>query len=273
MTEPKYISSFQNPEVRQLISLREKSRERRKTGHFLLEGKRELQLALQGGYRLVRLYFCPDITPLEEARELSGISDLRELVALSAEVYKKTAYREGTEGVLALMESKAHDLISLALANKTPLLLIAEAPEKPGNIGALLRTADAAALDAVIIVNPRGDLYNPNIIRSSVGCLFTVPIAVGSVEEVSDFLKLHGIQVIAAALGAPVRYDQVDYSRATAIAVGTEASGLSPFWSERADLNIEIPMRGNIDSMNVSVAASIIIFEALRQRNFGNVKP
>ena len=272
MSGPKYISSFQNPEVRQLISLREKSRERRKSGHFLLEGKRELQLALEGGYQLIRLYFCPDIISMEAVRELSGISQNTDLVALSADVYKKTAYRQGTEGVLALMESQSHSLESLHFSSENPLILLAEAPEKPGNIGALLRTADAAALDAVIIVNPKGDLYNPNIIRSSVGCLFTVPIAVGTAGEVIEFLKHHKIKVFAARLGASVRYDQVDYTGSAAIAVGTEATGLTPFWGEHADFSIEIPMQGSIDSMNVSVAASIIIFEALRQRNFGKSK-
>ncbi|HSP13090.1 MAG TPA: TrmH family RNA methyltransferase, partial [Salegentibacter sp.] len=143
----------------------------------------------------------------------------------------------------------------------------AEAPEKPGNIGALLRTADAAGLDGVIIANPKTDLYNPNIIRSSVGCVFTTPIATGSTEEIIEFLKAKNIKIYAAALQASKEYTKVDYSAASAIVVGTEATGLEDSWLENSEENIIIQMGGEIDSMNVSVAAGILIFEAKRQRS------
>ncbi len=159
---------------------------------------------------------------------------------------------------------------NLSWKRKNPLVLVAEAPEKPGNIGALLRTADAAGLDAVLIADLQGDLYNPNIIRSSIGCLFTVPVATGSSAEILSFLKDSNFQVLGAALGGAVRYDTADFARATAIVVGTEATGLTSIWKEGADLLVEIPMAGSIDSMNVSVAASILIFEGLRQRGFSS---
>jgi len=167
---------------------------------------------------------------------------------------------------LAIVKSKTHFLSDLKFATKNPLVLVAEAPEKPGNIGALLRTADAAKLDAVLIANPKGDLYNPNIIRSSVGCLFTNTIAVGSTKEVIDFLKKEHIAMYCAALTASEKYTKTDFSKASAIVVGTEATGLSEEWLSNATQNIIIPMEGEIDSMNVSVAAAIVIFEAKRQR-------
>ena len=182
-------------------------------------------------------------------------------------MYQKIAYRETTEGVLALVKSKSHLLSDLKFSNKKPLILVAEAPEKPGNIGALLRTADAAKLDAVIIANPKGDLYNPNIIRSSVGCVFTNTIAIGSSKEVIDFLKKEHIAIYCAALTASEKYTKTNFSNASAIVVGTEATGLSDEWLSNSTQNIIIPMEGEIDSMNVSVSAAIVIFEAKRQRS------
>ena len=154
------------------------------------------------------------------------------------------------------------------LKTKNPLILIAEAPEKPGNIGALLRTADAANVDAVIIANPKTDMYNPNIIRSSIGCLFTNQIAVENTEGIISFLKENNINIFCAALQASVAYHTQNYTSPTAIIVGTEATGLSNAWLNASTQNIIIPMQGEIDSMNVSVAAGILIFEAKRQRNF-----
>ena len=267
MGELKHISSTQNPEIRQLEHWSRKSRDRRRAGRFVLEGLRELGLALEGGYRPDRLYFCPDILPEAALRELPGLEGCP-LVSLSPDVYRHLAYRGKTEGVIGLMHSKAHRLEDLVLKSEAPLILVAEAPEKPGNIGALLRTADAAGLDAVIIADPRGDLYNPNVIRSSVGCLFTVQVATAGSAEVLGFLKEQGIQVLAAALGDSTRYDLVDYKVPTAIVVGTESTGLTDLWMAGADTRIAIPMQGAIDSMNVSVAASVLIFEARRQRGF-----
>lgn len=269
MTQPgmKFISSIQNPEVRQIEHWNRKSRNRRRDGIFVLEGLRELQLALSGGYQPEKLYFCPEILDESVLNDIPGLEDCSR-ASLSPDVYRHLAYRGKTEGVIALMRTGDHRLQNLVWKRKNPLILVAEAPEKPGNIGALLRTADAAGLDAVLIADLKGDLYNPNIIRSSVGCLFTVPVAIGDSAKILDFLKTSDFQVLGAALGASIPYHKADYTRATAIVVGTEATGLTSVWKEGADQLIEIPMGGVIDSMNVSVAAAILIFEGLRQRGF-----
>ncbi|MEJ1223374.1 TrmH family RNA methyltransferase [Sediminicola sp. 1XM1-17] len=268
MTEDKYLSSLQNPLVKKAMTLKEKSRERKKTGCFVLEGVRELQLAVKGDYELETVFFYSDIIARNEVLKLLGQTVGQEvLVEISKEIYQKLAYRETTEGILAIAKSKPHFLDSLEFKSKHPLILVAEAPEKPGNIGALLRTADAANLDAVIIANPKGDLYNPNIIRSSVGCIFTNQVGVGTTEEVIAFLKKNNIALYCAALTASEKYTKVKYDEASAIIVGTEATGLSSEWLENSTKNIIIPMEGEIDSMNVSVSAAIVIFEAKRQRD------
>ncbi|MCE2611634.1 RNA methyltransferase [Flavobacteriaceae bacterium D16] len=265
----KHISSLQNPLVRQILQLKEKKRGRDKTGLFVLEGLREMQLALKGGYEITKVFYCTDIIPVQELKALFPNKDAgTEGIELSREVYRRVAYREKTEGVLALAKAKSHQLQDLQFHREHPLILIAQSPEKPGNLGALLRTADAANLDAVILADPKSDLYNPNIIRSSVGCLFTTNIGVGSSEEVFQFLKENEIKLYSAALSASEVYSQLDYTGPVAIAVGTEATGLSEKWITESDANIIIPMKGQIDSMNLSVSAAIIIFEALRQRNF-----
>jgi len=188
------------------------------------------------------------------------------LIAVTTDVYQKIAYRETTEGLVAIAKSKSHTLSELKL-NDNPLILVAEAPEKPGNIGALFRTADAANLDAVIIANPKGDLYNPNSIRSSVGSIFTNQIAIGSTLEIIEFLKNKNIDIYCAALSASKPYTEIKLTKPSAIAVGTESTGLSSAWLDNSTQNIIIPMQGEIDSMNVSVSAAILIFEALRQRS------
>ncbi len=266
MQSVKQISSLQNPLVRQVTQLKHKNRERDKSGLFVLEGQRELSMAVAGGYRIATLLFYPEFFPCEKALELAGSgSGAAEIVEVSREVYQKLAYREKTEGVLAIASTKDHSLDTLHLPEE-PLILIAQAVEKPGNLGALLRTADAANLDAVIIADPIGDLYNPNTVRSSVGCLFTVPVATGNSGEVLEFLESKQIRLYAATLTDAIPYTLADYTGGCAIAVGTESTGLSKEWMKRADQRVVIPMEGQIDSMNVSVSAAILIFEAKRQR-------
>lgn len=266
----KEISSLQNPYIKSLVQLKDKSRERKKTGLFLIEGEREISLALKGNYTLEQVLFCPGLFPEDQLKALNVATT--PAIAISKDVYQKLAYRETTEGIIAVAKCKTHQLSDLIFDDKTrtfpPLILIAEAPEKPGNIGALLRTADAANVDAVIIANPKTDLYNPNIVRSSVGCLFTTRIAVGDTSGIIDFLKRNSIAIYCAALQASEHYDTQDFTRASAIVVGTEATGLSEEWLTNASQNIIIPMQGEIDSMNVSVAAGILVFEAKRQRKF-----
>ena len=265
----KNITSFQNPLIKQIVLLQEKSRERRKTQLFVIEGLREISLAIKGGYLLKTVLFCSEIVSEEEIYILKETGDNEtEFIEISSEVYEKLAYRSSTEGVLAIAYSKTLELADLQLATKNPLILVAEAPEKPGNIGAILRTADAANVDCVIITNPKTDMFNPNIIRSSVGCLFTNRIATGSTSEIISFLKESKINIYCAALQASVNYDTLDFKKPTAIVVGTEATGLSEEWLQNSTQNIIIPMQGEIDSMNVSVAAGILIFEAKRQRGF-----
>ena len=265
----KQISSLQNPLVKQLLLLQEKSRERKKTGLFVIEGVREVQLALKGGYEFESLLYCLEILKPEELTEIKeAVSNTTDLIEISSEVYKKLAYRTTTEGILAVAKTKSLALSELNLPKENALILVAEAPEKPGNIGALLRTADAAQLDAVIIANPKTDLYNPNILRSSVGGVFTNQLAIGNTEEIITFLKANHINIYSATLQAAVKYHGCDFTKNAAIVVGTEATGLSQPWRDQSTQNIIIPMQGEIDSMNVSVAAGILIFEAKRQRDF-----
>ncbi|MNX26974.1 23S rRNA (uridine(2479)-2'-O)-methyltransferase [compost metagenome] len=260
----KQITSVQNPFIKSLVLLQEKAKARKQSGTFLIEGQREISIALKGGYEMETLLFLPEICSETEARKLSKNADL---IEINKEVYQKLAYRDTTEGILAVAKTKSTQLSDLQLSNN-PLILVAEAPEKPGNIGALLRTADAANLDAVIIANPKSDLYNPNIVRSSVGCLFTNQIATGTTSEIIAFLKEKKINFYCATLQNSNPYYVEDYTGPTALVVGTEATGLTQEWRDAATQNIIIPMQGEIDSMNVSVAAAILIFEAKRQRGF-----
>jgi TrmH family RNA methyltransferase len=264
----KQISSNQNPYIKQLVQLKEKSRERKKKGQFLLEGKRELSLAIKGAYTIDTLLFYPELFSESEAKAMSryGIA----IIEISKSVFQKLAHRDTTEGVIAVVNSKLHGLEDLKFSSKNPLFLVAEAPEKPGNIGALLRTADAANVDAVIIANPKSDLYNPNTIRSSVGCVFTNEVAMASTDDVIIYLKRLNFSIFSAILQESEPYYTQDFTLPTAIVVGTEATGLSKAWRESATQNIHIPMYGQIDSMNVSVATGILIFEALRQRRINN---
>jgi len=267
MSNNKQITSLQNPLIKKLRLLQEKSRERKKTGLFILEGLREIKLAVKGNYEFDTLFFVPEIAEQKNIESiLNGLRNTAEVIEISKEVYQKIAYRESTEGIIALVKTKLHSLEALNISSDNPLILVAEAPEKPGNIGALLRTADAANLDAVIIANPKSDLYNPNIIRSSVGCVFTNNIAIGSTDEVIAFLKSKQIEIYCAALTASKNYVDVDFTKSAAVVVGTEATGLSQEWLNNSSQNIIIPMEGSIDSMNVSVAAGILVFEAKRQR-------
>lgn len=262
-----HIKSTQNPRIKTLFQLREKSRNRKKEARFLIEGLRELEMAIVGNYEITAILYTPKILPNENLERLSKtLNKQTEYVQVSLEVYQKLAYRRTTEGILAVAKSKDTSLQQLKLTAQNPLLLIAESPEKPGNIGAILRTADAAGVDALIIANPKSDLYNPNSIRSSLGCIFTTIIATGTTTEIITFLKERSINSYAATLQESVDYTTLDYTKATAIVVGTEATGLSQEWRDHAANTISIPMHGHSDSINVSVAAGILIFEAKRQR-------
>ncbi|WP_224995561.1 RNA methyltransferase [Cesiribacter sp. SM1] len=261
------ITSPQNPRIKKLLELQEKSRTRRNDNMFVIEGPREIRLAIAGGYRIESLYFCPQLINTQEARDAIYEAGNAEQIELSLQVFEKVAYRKTTGGLLAVALMKEHGLHNLELSDN-PLILVCEGVEKPGNLGALLRTADAAKLDALIICDPKADFYNPNVIRSSVGCVFTQPIAAATSEETIAWLRQHKIKIYATALTASVRYDTVDLSEPAALVMGTEATGLTNVWLRASDQNIIIPMRGVIDSMNVSAAAAVVVFEAARQRSF-----
>lgn len=260
----KSISSIQNSLIKQVSKLQEKSSERKKLQLFVIEGVREIHLALEGGYDLETLLICPSICSVE----ISSFPSSIERIEISKEVYEKIAYRKSTEGIIAVAKWKNLNLSHLKLNTKKPLILVAEGIEKPGNLGAILRTADAADVDAVFLANPKCDLYNPNVIRSSIGCVFTNELVVGSSEELIDFLKDNEINIYTATLQNSNNYTLENYKDGSAIAVGSEAYGITEAWRRVSKKNINIPMQGAIDSMNVSVSAAILIFEAKRQRKF-----
>jgi len=262
----KEITSIQNSYIKELLKLQEKSRERKKKGLFIIEGKREISLAISANYEFDTILYFEDLISEQDILHLFNTNVNR--ILISKEVYQKLAYRDSTEGIIAITKAKDFSLENIKFETETPLILVAEGVEKPGNIGALLRTADAANVAAVFIANPKSDLYNANIIRSSVGCVFTNQIAVGSSEEIVAFLAEKKIQMYATTLQNSNEYHKENYTAATAIVVGTEATGLTTVFREEATQNINIPMQGQIDSMNVSVAAAIVLFEAKRQRAF-----
>ena len=262
----KQISSTQNSYIKDLLKLQDKSRERKKKGLFLIEGQREISLAIKGNYQIDTILFVPEMFSKENLSKVQQHTSL--CIEITKEVYQKLAYRDTTEGVIAVVKSTNYSLNTINFKTTTPLILVLEGIEKPGNIGAMLRTADAANVDAVFIANPKTDLFNPNIIRSSVGCVFTNQIAIGSSEEIIDFLQTKKINIYSATLQNSNQYHKNDYTQATALVVGTEATGITQIWRDKATQNINIPMQGEIDSMNVSVAAAILTFEAKRQRGF-----
>ncbi len=254
------IESIQNEKIKNIVKLREAGRERKKQGLFLIEGCREINLAMKGGVKIENLFYCQDYIKAELA------IDEERLVEVSKKVFDKIAYRENPDGFLALARVKEEKLENIKLSFE-PLIIVVSAVEKPGNLGAILRTADAAGADAVIINDPKTDIYNPNVIRASQGTVFTVPTVIGSVEETIKFCKTNKIKIFATTPSAKKEYIEVDYTGGRAIVMGAEDKGLSEKWLKAASEKIKIKMRGRIDSLNVSVSTAIILFEALRQRD------
>jgi TrmH family RNA methyltransferase len=261
------INSLQNSRIKNIRKLSTKARERKEQELFVIEGAREFSLALAGGYVPDSVYVCRELFAQSDYPDVLQPVPATKVYEVSESVFQTIAYREGSDGILALARPKPHRLPDLRLPDN-PLIIVLEAVEKPGNLGAVLRTADAAQVDAVIVCDPSTDLYNPNIIRSGVGCLFTVPVAVASNDETLKFLQNHRIQTFAAELKAAQRYQDTDFTSPSALVLGSEADGLSDFWLKQADRRIKIPMRGVIDSLNVSVTAAVLTFEAMRQRGF-----
>ena len=272
MTET--ITSARNPKIRNLLLLQEKSRARREQGLFVVEGRRELEHCIEAGYRVRTVFVCEEIAGQAGNDVMAGNDGERharpdrasQIIDIPAALYRKVAYRESTEGIIAEVEAKHLTPDNLHL-RENPLIAVLESVEKPGNLGAVLRSADAAGADAVIVCDPLTDLYNPNLIRASVGAIFTVPTVACSSEEAIAFLKARGIQILTAQLQDSSPYYDVDMKRGTALVMGTESTGLTPLWRESADAHVRIPMLGRLDSLNVSVSAAILLFEAVRQRN------
>ena len=260
------ITSAQNPKIKDLLALQEKSKERRKKGLFVVEGRRELLHCIEAGYEPYTVFICPDILSETDRREIEEAAGRCSWIEIPQHLYDKVAYRGGTEGVIAELHCKEMTLESLELPDN-PLVTVLESVEKPGNLGAVLRSADASGVDAVIVCDPLTDMYNPNLIRSSIGAIFTVPVATASSEATIKWLKDNGIKIYTAQLQDSEWYYDTDMKGATAIVMGTEATGLTDAWRKAADAHIKIPMLGKLDSLNVSVSAAILMFEAVRQRN------
>jgi TrmH family RNA methyltransferase len=260
------ITSVANPRIKQIIHL-QKANERKAQQLFIVEGQREIFLALQAGYKIKTLFYCDEIKPdWDEKYPLDLRTIDAEVITISKEVFEKMAYRENVSGLVAVAETKYLTPVQLKLPDN-PLVVVLEKIEKPGNIGAILRTADAANVDAVIICDAATDLFNPNTIRSSVGCVFTNQILVCTNEEAKKILDEKKIKIFTTYLEATNFYHETDFTNSAAIVMGSEADGVSDFWLKEATA-IKIPMNGKIDSINVSTAAAIIIFEAKRQRKF-----
>jgi len=259
------ITSPANPRVRQLVALRRR-RDREQAGVTIVEGLAEVELALAAGVTPRTLYYCPALAsqgslPLAERAGRLGA----EVIRLSRPVFEKIAYREGPDGWLALVPAVGSDLARLDPGPR-PLVLVCAGLEKPGNLGAILRTADAAGVSAVIAADPVTDWGNPNVVRASKGTVFSVPVASAPAAEVLDWLAARRLQIVAATPDATQLVTEADLTGPVAIAVGAEQAGLSPEWLERASVRVRIPMFGRADSLNVSASAAIILYEAVRQR-------
>ena len=259
----KEISSAQNPTIKTLLNLQAKARNRKKEGVFVLEGLREIDRAIDCGYTIKEIFFNEDWSDPEiETYSKQG----RQLLKIYHAVFSKLAYREGVKNMVAVAEMKSLSLDRVTLS-ENPLVIVLETVEKPGNLGAILRSADGAGVDLVIVCDQQMDIHNPNVIRNSLGGFFNVPTVQCSSEDAITFLKEKGVQVLSTYLEASVPYYSTDMKKPTALVMGSEAFGISETWVKASTQNIIIPMTGVIDSLNVSSAASIVMFEAKRQRS------
>lgn len=260
------IESLQNPKIKNLLKLQEKSRERKKQGLFVVEGIQEVELALKSGFEVNEFFICESIFQ----NQISISKSQTKFVAEA--LFEKIAYRGTTGGIVGIFKIKKNDLSEIKLSDNA-LIVVLESVEKPGNLGAILRTCDGAGVDALLICDPLLDFYNPNVIRSSVGTIFTNQFAAEKKENIINWLKLNKIQIISTYLRDDTKslYD-VDFKGKSAIVLGTENSGLTEDWLENSDFLVKIPMNGMVDSLNVSNAAAICIYEAIRQKNYSKTE-
>jgi TrmH family RNA methyltransferase len=254
------IISLQNPKVKYLVKLREDKRQRQRDGVILVEGYDELTLALSSGLKPQTLLTAPEL--VSRSIDISNA----EVTTVSRAVFEKISYRDNPDGWLGIFPTPKTSLEKLKLS-PSPLVIVAESVEKPGNLGAILRTADAAGVDAVIVCDPRVDLWNPNVIRASRGAVFAVPTVEAESSNVLAWLRSRKMRVLAATPSAEVSYTDVNLTEPIAIAVGTEDEGLTDFWMQNADIKVLIPMVGKVNSLNVSIATALITYESVRQRN------
>ena len=266
--EENVIASLQNARIKHVVALQQKSSLRREEGLFVVEGQREVNHCIASGYKIVELFVNQDDGSAPQDWTHQPVPVIHNV---TPQVYEKMAYRGSTEGIIAVVKTKEHRLENLQLP-ENPLMVVLESVEKPGNLGAVLRSADAAGVDAVIVCDPLTDLYNPNLIRSSVGAIFTVPCVTCSSQECIAFLKAKDIRILTAQLQDSYDYYDYDMTKGTAIVMGTESTGLTDIWRQAADAHIRIPMLGRLDSLNVSVSAAILMYEAVRQRVSNNQK-
>ncbi len=263
------IISTANPHIKNILRLQANSRDRITQNLFVIEGYREIKRAIISGIEIKELYVCIELDREGRREELSARNDKIQVFEVGKIAFARIAYREGSDGLIALATPRKLSLKDLKL-NKNPLILVLESVEKPGNLGAIMRTADAAGIDAVIVCDPLTDIYNPNAIRSGVGCIFTCQVVTCTSDEAIEWLSVKKIKLYAAALtDKALIYHKMDFRGPSAIVMGTEATGLSSVWLNRSDYQVIIPMKGVADSMNVSTSAAVIIFEAVRQRETG----
>jgi len=253
------ITSLQNPRIKHIVKLREDKRQRQKDGLLLVEGFDEIQLAMSAGHNPQTLLSSPEIA----SRQLTFSS--AETITVSRPVFGKMSYRDNPDGWLAIFPIPRTSLDDLVLSDSS-LVIIAESVEKPGNLGAMLRTADAAGVDAFLVCDPRVDVWNPNVIRASRGTVFSVPVVECDSASALEWLKAKGVQILSATPTAKVMYSEVDMTHPAAVVVGTEDEGLTDFWLDNADVKVKIPMSGRVNSLNVSVSTALIVYEAVRQR-------
>ena len=261
----KTINSLSNQTIKEAVRLK-KTGERKTRGLIIIDGAREIELAIEAGLKINNLFYCPSLIKgtVGNSDKFFGVAT-EKIIEVSESAFHKISYKEKPEGFLAIAETKETTFKDIRL-NDNPLIVVLEAVEKPGNLGAIIRTAYAAGAAAVIVNDNQTDIYNPNVIRASEGLVFTEKVVSASIVETIKWLKEKKIKSFGAATGASKNYTQVDLSGPTAIILGSESEGLSAKWLKDADELIKIPMNKGIDSLNVSVAAAVIIFEVLRQR-------
>jgi RNA methyltransferase, TrmH family len=274
MKKELFITSGQNENVKEILALREK-RERDASHHFLIEGYRELLRAVDVSWKIEKLFICEELFLGSNEGSLIKriVAQGVPIYVCSRSVFEKFSYRDRPDGLLAIAKQKYHSLEDLAKKlnhKKSPLFVVAEAIEKPGNLGTILRSSDAVNADGLIVCDRCTDIYNPNVVRASIGTLFTVPVVESSSQDALAWLKQQGIAILAATPSGSLEFTQVNMKGPLAIAVGTEQLGLSELWMQQADVKTRIPMCGVADSLNVAMATTLLLYEALRQRQ-GNI--